>query len=84
MRFLIKPKIDKGQGVLMNLGSAYPLENMINRKNCLSYLGATIWNNFETGVKKSKNCNTFKHKIKENFFKQIKNKEENIYTDRYI
>jgi len=48
-------------------------------KNCLSYLGATISNNFETDVKKSKTCNSFKHKIKPNFFKEIKNKEDNIY-----
>ena len=48
-------------------------------KNCLSYLGATIWNNFETDVKKSKTCNSFKHKIKANFFKEIKKKEDNIY-----
>ena len=48
-------------------------------KNCLSYLGATIWNNLEIDIKEAKSSNSFKHKIKEKFFKLIKLKEENVY-----
>ena len=48
-------------------------------KNCLSYLGATIWNNLENDIKEAKSSNSFKHKIKDKFFKQIKLKEDNVY-----
>ena len=49
-------------------------------KNCLSYLGATIWNNIDIGAKNCKTTNAFKHKIKETFFKQLKSDEESVYS----
>ena len=48
-------------------------------KNCLSYLGATIWNSLDNCIKQVKSCNGFKHKVKEKFFKVYKTKEEDIY-----
>ena len=48
-------------------------------KNCLSYLGATIWNTLDEFIKKCKSCNEFKHKVKEKFFKVIKTKEDELY-----
>ena len=48
-------------------------------KNCLSYLGATIWNNIDSAIKQVKTCTNFKHKIKEEFFKHIKQRENDIY-----
>ena len=56
-----------------------PFRNHEYGKNCLSFLGPTVWNSIETGIKQSKTCNNFKHKIKENFFKEIKSNEENVY-----
>ena len=49
-------------------------------KNCLSYLGAKIWNNIDNVTKEVKTCNNFKHKIKDKFFKDIKQREEDIYN----
>ena len=48
-------------------------------KNCLSYLGATIWNSLDNCIKQVKSCNGFKHKVKEKIFKVYKTKEEDIY-----
>ena len=48
-------------------------------KNCLSFLGATIWNSINTDTKLSKTCNNFKHKIKETFFREIKSNEGNVF-----
>ena len=48
-------------------------------KNCLSYLGATIWNKIENCIKQCKSCHNFKHKIKDKLFKEVKNKEDNVY-----
>ena len=45
------------------------------------YLGATIWNSLlENSLKETKSCNSFKHKVKDKFFKQIKLKEEDVYS----
>ena len=49
-------------------------------KNCLSYLGATIWNKIDTPTKNCKTTNSFKHKIKDTFFRELKSNEESIYT----
>ena len=49
-------------------------------KNCLSYLGATIWNRIESAIRNVKTCNTFKHKIKYKYFENIKNREDNLYN----
>ena len=48
-------------------------------KNCLSYLGATIWNSIDNRIKQSKTCNSFKHGVKDKFFKDLKSREDNIY-----
>ena len=56
-----------------------PFRNHDYGKNCLSYFGATIWNNIDNTIKEAKTCNTFKHKIKDKYFKDIKQKEDDIY-----
>ena len=48
-------------------------------KNCLSYLGATIWNSLDKYIKQFKSCNGFKHKVKDKFFKVIETKEDEFY-----
>ena len=57
-----------------------PFRNHDYGKNCLSYLGATIWNILANSLKEAKSCNSFKHKVKDEFFKQIKMKEEDVYS----
>ena len=49
-------------------------------KNCLSYLGATVWNSIHGTIRDVKTCNTFKHKIKEKYFKDIEERENGIYN----
>ena len=49
-------------------------------KNCLSYMGATVWNSIHGTIMDVKTCNTFKHKIKENYFKDIEERENGIYN----
>ena len=48
-------------------------------KNCLSYLRATIWNNIDSGTKNCKTVNSFKHRVKDSFFKQLKREEESVF-----
>ena len=49
-------------------------------KNCLSYMGATVWNSIHGAIRDVKTCNTFKHKIKEKYFEDIKEQESSIYN----
>ena len=54
-------------------------------KNCLSYLGATIWNNFETDIKKVKPAISSSTKLRKGFSKKLKIKRKTfIYTNRSI
>ena len=57
-----------------------PHRNNEYGKNCLSYLGATIWNSLDFLIKQAKNCNTFKHRIKEKYFRDTQRREDNIYA----
>ena len=41
----------------------------------ITYLTPTIWNNLHTCLKLSNSLNSFKHGVKEYFFKKLKNKE---------
>ena len=54
-------------------------------KNCLSYLGATIWNSLDNHIKQFKSCNGFKHKVKDKFLRLLKPKKMSfINTEIYI
>ena len=48
-------------------------------KNCISYLGATIWNKIDNNTKEAENTNYFKHQLKNNFFKHLQDKEDDVY-----
>ena len=56
-----------------------PFRNKTIGKQGLSYLGPIIWNNLSSYNKLSDNVNTFKHRIKETYFNDIRNKEQYIY-----
>ena len=45
-------------------------------QNTLSYLTPTIWNNLPTCLKLSNSLNSFKHGVKEHFFKKLKTKNK--------
>ena len=49
-------------------------------KNCPSYLGATVLNSIPGVIRDVNTCNIFKDKIKEKYFKDIKEDENSIYN----
>ena len=49
-------------------------------QNTLSYLTLTVSNNLPTRLKLSNILNRFKHDVKEQFFKNLKNKEQDIFA----
>ena len=57
-----------------------PLRHHDYGKNCLSYLGATLWNSIPGAIRNVKTCNSFKHKIKDKYFKDIKEDDNSIYN----
>ena len=64
--------------------SKFKLELPFRKSNagqkCLSYLGPKIWNSLPSELKSSNNINTFKHKIKENYFQSIQKEEDDMYV----
>ena len=64
--------------------SKFKLEFPFRKSNAgqksLSYLGPKIWNSLPSELKSSNNINTFKHKIKENFFRSLQKEEDDIYV----
>jgi len=57
-----------------------PFRKTTAGKKCLSYLGPKTWNSLSSEIKSTNNINTFKHKIKENFFQNIQKEEDDIYV----
>ena len=52
-----------------------PFRKSDSGQNGLSYLGPKIWNSLNSDLKSAKNVNSFKHKIKDKFFKDLHNQE---------
>ena len=48
-------------------------------QKCLSYMGPKIWNSLSSDLKSTNSINSFKHKIKDNFFQNIQREEKDIY-----
>ena len=46
----------------------------------ISYIALNIWNNLPNSLKTTDNLNTYKHRVKEHFFHQIRNEVNNIYS----
>ena len=42
-------------------------------------MASIIWNRIDSNIKVATNTNYFKHMIKEKFFKDLKDQEDNIY-----
>ena len=61
----------------------FPFRKSTAGQKCLSYLGPKIWNSLPSDLKSAENPNTFKHKIKENFFQKIQIEEDDIYVFYY-
>ena len=58
----------------------HPSRSTCSGQNTLSYLTPTIWSNLPTCLKISNSLNSFKHGVKEHFFKKLKNKEQDIFA----
>ena len=48
-------------------------------QNCLSFIGPSTWNKLPDNIKNAKSLNSFKHKTKDHFLKELEKKENNIY-----
>ena len=55
-----------------------PFRKSSTGQKCLSYQGPKFWNSLKSDLKSTNNINTFKHKIKENFFKNIQREEDDV------
>ena len=49
-------------------------------KKTLSYIGPKTWNSLPAQIKLCKNVNTFKHDIKNLFFKRLQKSDNSIFT----
>ena len=56
-----------------------PFRKSNKGQNGLSYLGPKIWNSLNSDLRSAKNVNSFKHKIKDKFFKDLHTQEISPY-----
>ena len=49
-------------------------------KKFFSYLAPVVWNSLPTDLKLANSLNNFKHKLKDHFFKKLRNMEQNIFA----
>ena len=61
-----------------------PFQKSNTGQNGLSYLGPKIWNSLSSELKSATNINSFKHKIKDQFFKRIVNDKKSVNDSPYI
>ena len=57
-----------------------PIRKSSAGQKCLSYMGPKIWNSLSSDLKSTNSVNSFKHKIKDNFFQNIQREENDIYV----
>ena len=56
-----------------------PFRKSKTGQNFLSYLGPKIWNILNSDLKSAENVHSFKHKIKDKFFKDLHTQEVSPY-----
>ena len=56
-----------------------PFRNKNSGQKGTSYLGPKIWNELPPHIKICDSVNTFKHRIKDKYFNDLKKKEDDIY-----
>ena len=57
-----------------------PLRKTNHGQKSLSYVAPCIWNKLPDFLKTTENVNTFKHRIKKDFFRRMNYEENNIYS----
>ena len=65
------------------LKSKLPLKKNKMGQNAISYIGPKVWNELPSECKLEDNSNKFKYKIKEEFFKNMQRKNDDIYIYYY-
>ena len=58
----------------------HPSRSTCSGQNALSYLKPTVWSNLPICLKLSNTLDSFKHGVRKYFFKNLKNKEQNIFA----
>ena len=61
-----------------------PLRRTNHGQNNISYIAPIIWNNLPNSLKTTDKLNTYKHRVKEHFFRRIRNEVNNIYSYFYF
>ena len=57
----------------------HPLRNTCSGQKNVSYLTPIVWNSLPTDLKLANSLNNFKHKLKDDFFKKLRNMEQDIF-----
>ena len=58
----------------------HPLRNTCSGQKNLSYLTPIVCNSLPTDLKLANSLNNFKHKLKDHFFKKLRNMEQNSFA----
>ena len=56
-----------------------PFKNTFSGQKGLSFVGPRLWNDLSFDLKVCNGANAFKHKVKDDFFRELKKKEDDIY-----
>ena len=51
-----------------------------HEQKSLSYVAPSIWNKLSDFLKTTDNANTYKHRVKKQFFQRMSNEENNVYS----
>ena len=62
-----------------NLNLTIPIRRNEYGKNCLSFMGANIWNGIDYNIRNTKTCDTFKHRVKRKYFEDLKTRGEDAH-----
>ena len=62
-----------------NIEDKFPENTYSDQKN-LSYLIPIVWNSLPTDLKLVNSLNNFTHKLKDHFFKKLRNTEQNVFA----
>ena len=58
----------------------HPLRNTCPGQKSLSYLAPIVCNSLPTDLKLANSLNNFKHKLKDDLFKRLRNMEQNAFA----
>ena len=58
----------------------HPVRNTYSGQKNLSYLTLMVWNSLPTELNLSNLLNNFKHKLKDHFFKKLRNMEQDTFA----